>query len=96
MQPNSYTVVRHLTELFQSPHFFHFLYESKIKKKHSPSILKDTLVSETVISAEFALDIRKQNVRFWGEKGANCHSIPKTIILLTLNFIEKIAIYGLR
>lgn len=41
------------------------------------------LVSETVISAKFALDIRKQNVRFWGEKGANCHSIPKTLFINT-------------
>ena len=41
------------------------------------------LVSETVISAKFALDIRKQNVRFWGKKGANCHSIPKTLFIKT-------------
>lgn len=41
------------------------------------------LVSETVISAEFALDIRKQNVRFGGEKGDNCHSIPKTLFIST-------------
>ena len=84
MQPNSYTVLRHLTELFQSPHFFHFLYESKIKKKNTPlSILMIILVSETVISAKFALDIRKQNVRFCREKGANCHSVPKILFINT-------------
>ena len=58
--------------------------KAKLRKKNTPlSILMILLVSETVISAKFVLDIRKQNVRFWGEKGANCHSRPKTLFINT-------------